>query len=104
MCYGTALQSKQSVSKWNSNAHETLCTSDCTYDDDNMNDQQNLLMGMCNRNGKGSHITLNILQQILPVTENVSHDSPSFIAMNCLSVSICWKALMHYRKSTTLLI
>lgn len=29
-----------------------------TYDDNNMNDQQNMLMGMCNRNGKGSHITL----------------------------------------------
>lgn len=60
MCYGAAVQSKliYGVFQNDTAAHVKLFAPQIVTHHNNMNDQQNLLMGMWNRNGKGSHITL----------------------------------------------
>lgn len=60
MCYGTALQSKLIYRVFQNDTAVCLklfAPQTVTYNN-NVNDQQNMLMGMWNRNGKGNHITV----------------------------------------------
>lgn len=104
-CYGAALQSRliYKVLQNDIPAHIKRFVSQIVIHD--INSQKKHTNGSMEQKCemKTYHSTC-ILQWILPMTENVSHDSPSFIAMSCLSMLMCWKVLMHSWKSPVVLI